>query len=285
MLSTKEVIEHLLELGLNKYEAKVYLTLVEEGVSTAKNVSDITGIPYGKVYEIITALGNKGFTITLPTKPMKCKAVSPEDVLLNTREKQVAKFDNLEEVFKNELLPLYTQTKQFNEPKGIFWVVNGRANIYKKVEALIRKAEKSIVLFTSENGLKRLAFQKNVLKEASDKGVNIKIISKKTRDNAEDCELLGFCNITNAKIPHTNGFISIDGIESILVEPIPDDDNVMRGRDIGIWVCSKSFTKFNENLLLAQLPKNGKNGKDNGKSNDQVSSAAKKKPQTISSPA
>jgi sugar-specific transcriptional regulator TrmB len=39
----------LLELGLNKYEEKVYLTLIEEGVSSAKNISNITGIPYGSV--------------------------------------------------------------------------------------------------------------------------------------------------------------------------------------------------------------------------------------------
>ena len=36
----------LSELGLNKYEERVYLTLIEEGVSSAKNISDITGIPW-----------------------------------------------------------------------------------------------------------------------------------------------------------------------------------------------------------------------------------------------
>jgi len=33
MLTTKTIINPLLELGLNKYEAKVYLTLVGEGTS------------------------------------------------------------------------------------------------------------------------------------------------------------------------------------------------------------------------------------------------------------
>ncbi|MFH1668457.1 MAG: helix-turn-helix domain-containing protein [Candidatus Woesearchaeota archaeon] len=255
MLSTKEVTNHLLELGLNNYEAKVYLTLVEEGVSTAKNVSDITGIPYGKVYEIITSLCTKGFSMTLPTKPMKCKALSPEDILNNVRNKEMAKFDNLEKVFESELLPLYMQSKQFNEPKGVFWIVNGRANINKKMETLIKKAKKSICILTSENGLKRTAFHKNLLKEAQERGVDIRIMSKMTKDNTEDCDLLHFCDICNTKIPITNNMISIDNEESIIVEPIPDDDNLMRGRDMGIWVLSKSFTEFMENMTRAQMPK------------------------------
>ncbi len=263
MLPSKEVINHLLELGLNNYEAKVYLTLIEEGTSTAKNVSDITGIPYGKIYEIITSLCNKGFSLILPTKPMKCKALSPDEVLTTVRNKQLEKFDRLEAVFENDLTPLYAQSKKFNEPKGIFWVVSGRANINKKIEDLIKKARKSVCFFTSENGLKRLAFQKNVLQEAHEKGVSIIIISKKTKDNAEDCELLDFCDIHNAKIPVANNLISIDGEESIVVEPIPDDENVMRGRDIGIWVMSKSFTGFMENLLTVQLSNgNGRNRKN-----------------------
>ena len=137
MLPSREVINHLLELGLNKYEAKVYLTLVEEGTSTAKNVSDITGIPYGKVYEIINSLCAKGFSHTLPTKPMKCKALSPKDILNNVKEKTLEKFDSLEQVFNEELLPIYAQNKKFEDPKSVMWIVNGRSNINKKIDGLI----------------------------------------------------------------------------------------------------------------------------------------------------
>jgi sugar-specific transcriptional regulator TrmB len=267
MVSTNEVTNHLLALGLNNYEAKVYLTLVEEGVSTAKNVSDITGIPYGKVYEIITSLCAKGFSMTLPTKPMKCKALSPFDVLKNVKEQETEKFSSLEAVFNRDLVPLYTQSRKFDEPKGILWIVNGRANINKKVESLIGCAKKNICILTTENGLKRLAFQKNLLKEVRDRGVDVKIMTKKTKDNEEDCELLGFCEITNTDMPITNCVISVDCKESVVIEPVPDDDNVVRGRDIGMWIVNKSFTGFLESLILSQLAsvqrKAGKNG--NGK--------------------
>ncbi|MBU2561192.1 MAG: hypothetical protein KKD17_02760 [Nanoarchaeota archaeon] len=268
MLPSKEVINYLLELGLNNYEAKVYLTLVEEGTSTAKNVSDITGIPYGKVYEIITSLCTKGFSMTLPTKPMKCKALSPQEILNTTKEKALEKFSNLENVFNEELVPLYMQSKQLKEPKGIMWIVNGRANINKKVETMIKGGKRSICIYLSENGLKRLAFQKNVLKEAFDRGVSIRIISKMTKENEEDCGLLSFCDIHNSKLPITNCFVSIDKEESIVIDPVPDDDNVVRGRDIGMWITSKAFTGFLESVILSQLngaKKNGGNEKSTAK--------------------
>lgn len=264
MLPSKEIINSLLELDLNKYEAKVYLTLIEEGISTAKNVSDITGIPYGKIYEIITSLCGKGFALILPTKPMKCKAISPQEVLINERKKQSEKFNTLESMFSEELMPLFTNSKKFDEPKSIFWVVNGRANINKKVETLIKKANKNIYLHLSENSLKRMSFQKTILKEAAERGVSINIITKLTKDNKEDSRLLDFCNITNTKQPITNNIISVDGEESIMVEAIPDDDNFMRGRDLGIWVLSKAFTKCMESFLSSS----NSNGSGNGNCKD-----------------
>jgi sugar-specific transcriptional regulator TrmB len=282
MSSANEVTNHLLELGLNNYEAKVYLTLVEEGVSTAKNVSDITGIPYGKVYEIITSLCAKGFSMTLPTKPMKCKALSPCDILKKVKEKEMEKFDSLEELFNRELVPVYAQSKRFDEPRGIMWLVNGRANICKKIEALIIGAKRSALFFTTENGLKRLAFQKNLLKDAHDRGVDIRIITKKTKGNAEDCELLGFCSIVHSDNPMTNCVASFDSSESIVIDPIPDDDNVMRGRDIGMWITSKSFTGLMESLILPQQSNGNRKGVKN--STDCTAGRAKEPEEDLLSP-
>ena len=99
MLLTKEVLTALSELGLNKYEAKVYLTLITEGISTAKNISDITSIPYGKVYEILNVLASKGFVVTLPTKPMKCQAVSPKELTEIVKKDIRKKWKNLKQLF------------------------------------------------------------------------------------------------------------------------------------------------------------------------------------------
>lgn len=252
MESTKKLISPLLELGLNKYEARVYLALVTEGTSTAKNISNVTGIPYGKVYEIINALANKGFTVLLPSKPMKCKAVSPKEAVKKTKERTEDKFDQLEKQIHKNINPLFEKSKEFNEPKGVFWVVNGRSNIIQKMSELLNKANKYVYIFTTENGLKRLVLHKNELQEAKKRNIDIKIAGCITSNNKEDCQSLCFCDLRHANKIHTH-LISIDGKESFMIEAIPDDDSIIYGRDLGVWIQNPSFTSLLEDSFLTKF--------------------------------
>ncbi len=243
MLSTKNAIEPLIGLGLNKYEAKVYLTLIGEGISTAKNISDITGIPYGKVYEVINALSSKGFCTILPSKPMKCQAISPRDAVINAKKDVEERYDKLESHIVSELEPLFVESRKFVEPKGIFWVINGRANVVKKIDELIQKAEKNICIHCSPNSLSRLVLHKELLREANKRGVNISIAGVVNNEVLEEIDSLDFCDIRKVKSANNNLF-SIDDKECLIIEPMPDDENILYGRDLGVWVSSSSFTKF-----------------------------------------
>ena len=252
MLSTKNMISPLLELGLNKYEAKVYLTLIGEGISTAKNVSDITGIPYGKVYEIINSLSSKGFSNILPSKPMKCQAISPSQAIITVKKNVEEKHQRIEEYVLNDLEPMFTESKRFVEPKGIFWIINGRANVVKKVDELIQKAEKNINIICSSNSLSRLVLHKELLQEAKNNGVKINIGGVINKEILDEIGSLNFCDIRRIKNADNN-LISIDNKECIIVEPIPDDDNIVYGRDLGMWVSSQSFTKFMDEFFSSNF--------------------------------
>jgi sugar-specific transcriptional regulator TrmB len=238
----------LSELGLNKYEERVYLTLIEEGVSSAKNISDITGIPYGKVYEVMNNLSSKGFLIILPTKPMKFQAVSPKEAVLNAKKSMSEKLEKLESKMIKELEPLFAKTKKFSEPKSMFWVINGRSNVNNKIEELIKKSKESVNIVTSENGLKRLVMFRDLLKSANKRGVKIKVNATLTNENKQDVKDLDFCSIENINRAH-NHFFSFDNSECLVVDPIADDENLVQGRDIGMWIMSNSFTKFMDDLV------------------------------------
>ncbi|MFV2016899.1 MAG: helix-turn-helix domain-containing protein, partial [Candidatus Heimdallarchaeota archaeon] len=43
----------LSELGLNEYESRAYLTVLEAGIVVAREISDRSGIPYAKVYQVL----------------------------------------------------------------------------------------------------------------------------------------------------------------------------------------------------------------------------------------
>jgi len=254
MEKMENVGAQLSELGLNTYESRVYFTLITEGISTAKNISDTTGIPYGKVYEIVDSLAKKGFVIMLPTKPIKVQATSPKEAMINIKKDHYRQFKKVENLVEKELEPLFTKTKQFADPRAIFWVLIGRATINRRIEDIIGKAQNNIHIFVSENGLKRLRLFKNILKKLRDSGVKIKIAGTINKNNVEYVKDIGFCDIKHSNGSY-NSFFSVDGRECIVFEPTPDDDNLIYGRDLGLWVQSPSFTRFMENFFNANFDK------------------------------
>ena len=243
MLSTSDMITPLLELGLNKYESRVYLTLVEEGISTAKNISDVTSIPYGKVYEIINGLAAKGFAITMPTKPMKCQAIDPREVLATARKRFEKDYHKLERQINEEIVPVFIASRKFVDAKSVFWMISGRASMNKKIEELIEKSKNNIRFLLSEEGIKRLVIFKQTLTQAADRGARIQICGPLTKGNAEDVASLSFCEFSQAEHSPIH-MVSVDGKECLMIEPIPDDDNIVYGRDLGLWVAKSPFAQL-----------------------------------------
>lgn len=252
MLSTKQVITNLSEFGLSKYEAKLYLTLIVEGVSTAKNLSDITAIPYGKVYEIINSLVAKGFVVTLPTKPLRCRAVSPQEAIVANRKKRLDKIERLEKTVLDDLEPLFSKSKKFIETQSTFWVGKGRSNINKTLAAMISKARKKIYIFTSRNGMKRIGFFRELLEDAYNRNVKILVGGPIEKDNLSDIQSLDFCDIRHIEKVPCHMF-SIDGDQSILIEPVPDDDDLVYGRDVAVCINANAFTRLLEDSFISNF--------------------------------
>jgi sugar-specific transcriptional regulator TrmB len=254
MAVTKNIMQPLIDIGLSKYEAKVYLTLISEGVTTAKSVSDITGIPYGKVYEIINILSNKGFVMVLPTKPMKYRAVSPQQIIQVSKKNTLEKYSRIEKTIISQLEPLFAKNKQFVKPAGLFWMVNGRSNIVKKTEEFIKKAKSSINICCSAKSLSRLILHKEALLEAKSKNISINIAGVVDKENLPELSSLKFFNLKSIGKAENN-FISIDGEECMVIEPKPDDDNIVYGRDLGIYTTSPAFTKFIDEFFQLNFEK------------------------------
>ena len=252
-MDSKNSLKPLSHLGLNKYEAKVYLSLISEGISTAKSISDVTGIPYGKVYEIINSLSYKGFSMILPSKPMKYKAISPHQAVLTAKKATFDKFEELENNLIKQLEPLFAKNKATaKQPKTVFSIISGRSNVVNRTEELIKKAKKNIHIQCSANSLARLTLHKEVLKEAANRGIKISIAGITNKENLAEIKSLDFCSIRHVK-NSKNNFISIDGKESIVTNPLPDDDNIVFGRDLGIQACSNSFTKFLDHFFVSSF--------------------------------
>lgn len=72
----------LRDLGLSDYEARVYRALLGTGSATAKELSESSEVPMGRVYDVLGGLENHGLVRSQKaSRPKKYVAVEPEQAL------------------------------------------------------------------------------------------------------------------------------------------------------------------------------------------------------------
>lgn len=76
------------ELGLSKNESKVYQILVEFGKLSSVEISAKSSVPYGKIYNVLNSLINKGLVKIVPEKNKRFVATSPEHLLEYIKKKE-----------------------------------------------------------------------------------------------------------------------------------------------------------------------------------------------------
>ncbi len=57
----QEVYSALKEFGLTDYETRAFIALITNGISSAKDLSDRTKIPYSRIYDVLVNLENLGW--------------------------------------------------------------------------------------------------------------------------------------------------------------------------------------------------------------------------------
>lgn len=75
------LIEKLADFGLSTNEAKVYLSIIQNGTSTATDISAVTNIHREDIYKVLSKLEKKGLIMTKLGRPILISAVPLEDAL------------------------------------------------------------------------------------------------------------------------------------------------------------------------------------------------------------
>ena len=68
-------------VGLNEYERKVYLHLVKHGTLGAVELAKKSGVPFGRIYDVLYQLESKGFVKVVIGKPKKFAPIEPKVAL------------------------------------------------------------------------------------------------------------------------------------------------------------------------------------------------------------
>ncbi|MCF7861212.1 hypothetical protein K9M79_03115 [Candidatus Woesearchaeota archaeon] len=251
MIVQKKFLEDLRELfNLNIYEAKIWTSLLSRGVSTASELSDIANVPRSRSYDVLESLEKKGFIIMKLGKPIKYIAIEPEEIIRRV-QKQIGKdakvrVDLLEKVKSSdvfdELKALHNQEVEHILPEKLTGSIQGRKDIYSSLRSAIGDAKKSIVIVTTEEGLKRKARALNAaLKKAKARGINIEIMGPITKENEPHIKHLE----KYGKLKHVDKinarYIVID--DDHLMIFMHNDKNLNESYDMAIWVKTPLFGK------------------------------------------
>ncbi len=78
-------VELLQQLGLNKYEAEAYYTLLSRGPLTGYEVGKYSQVPLSRSYEILERLTEKGLALVQPGDPPRYIAQEPQRFLSHVR--------------------------------------------------------------------------------------------------------------------------------------------------------------------------------------------------------
>lgn len=178
-------MEKLKSLGLNKYETNAYIGLLRMGITTAYKLSENSDVPFGRVYEILDKLENKGLVTLESTDPKKYEAVDPEiglRALLNEKDKEwQEKKEEIEELINS----LEYKDKELEEVK----FVKSKEVYYKKLEQLMDEAEKEMLCVAGNLSAGETTNAKKYMLKFTETGGTNKMlvrITDKNRDNVKE---------------------------------------------------------------------------------------------------
>ena len=80
----ENVKESLRSIGLTDYEISIYLTLISKGPMDARELSEASGVPYSRIYNILTQLEKDKMWIIKEeeSRPSRYFAKSPDEALI-----------------------------------------------------------------------------------------------------------------------------------------------------------------------------------------------------------
>ncbi|GGA15435.1 TrmB family transcriptional regulator [Psychrobacillus lasiicapitis] len=162
----ENILDTLKNLNFTEYEAKAYLTLLQESPLTGYAVAKHSGVPRSKIYEVLESLTMRGDILVSPGSTPLYSPIPAKELIKNRRMKAEEHFELAEK-------SLAEFKKSANDRENI-WNIMGRNEILDKVKACIITAQKRILLEVWKEEFEEMESE---LRQAAKRGVNVTIIA------------------------------------------------------------------------------------------------------------
>lgn len=229
----EKVTRILKSLGLTEYEARAYIGLVSVGPTGAGELSEISNVPYSRVYDVLSKLERKGWIEVQSGRPTRYRAKPPSEALRLVQIEQEQEFKDASETILKELEPIYEQKAEMKKPD--IWIIRGTRNLIGKIGEMFARARIEI-LITIPAPTKELAELRNFFPLLEAKNLRLRMLTSKKEQFAKKLRLTPSLEIRYRE-PLFGGGIIVDSREVLLV----------LGSDrekLGIWSDEVGLTKF-----------------------------------------
>ena len=186
----ENVKESLRNIGLTDYEIAIYLTLIVKGPMDARELSEASGVPYSRIYNILTQLEKeKKFLVREEeSRPSRYFAKSPDEALIIAKKQYNDSFDEHSKTIINTLTPIY---QSHDTPiKIALYIHRGRNICITKSLSLIEQAKTALYVVASDFEFLEIFYED--IKKARARGVtDIRIlVEEEAFEDKEFKELL-----------------------------------------------------------------------------------------------
>ena len=217
------LIEHLSQFGLTEYEARVYLALLEKGALPVGELSFESKVPRTKIYPTVRSLESKKLVMQLPEKPLKYKALSPEETLSDNLE---TKRDQLKRMRQTvgRLNDVFRHSQEISDfEKHEVWSIKEGDKIKERLGGMLQQAKQEIFAIICADSLNFFFEYKELLKMAHFRDVGIFIVTEANEKNAGSIsELVQYSDIKHLKMTPQNNVCIVDKKEALFFRESPN---------------------------------------------------------------
>ena len=236
--------EHLVQLGLKEYEARVYIALVGLGEANVRRIHEISGIPRPRVYDVLNALDQKGFIEIRQGSPLLYRAIPPGVVVSYLKK-------DLDTAAAESVTALEALSVDAQQDYSPIWYVHSDWTIHRNLERLAEEVTRGLIVlcFNSET---LATFQGPIASIARDRDVRVLLPQGRTGGIAPPAGIRYF------EAGEPKDFFEVNIFEKIFSAPIPREGALFRLECIYIADDRESMLVYTQNgrrmAVIVTLP-------------------------------
>lgn len=150
MDETHSIYDTLVDFGLSTYEAKVFYSMLNLGFATAREISNTSEIPFGRIYDVLGSLEDKELIEKQDSRPKRYALREPKFAINNLLVRKKSEYETLTtraNGLETHLAKLYKRTPQ----EGLFWSVAVDHESIVKLLSKLGEATEELLFYMDAN--------------------------------------------------------------------------------------------------------------------------------------